>query len=103
MIGSRCARRVRPRTCPDASYAGLYETYLNVPPTGLADAVRRCFAAAASERIRAYHDRHGGGAAAMAVLVQAMVDPLCAGVAFTAHPVTGDREPDGRDRGSRSG
>jgi pyruvate,water dikinase len=56
----------------------------------LGDAVRRCFAAAASERVTAYHDRHGGGAAAMAVLVQAMVDPRCAGVAFTAHPVTGD-------------
>jgi rifampicin phosphotransferase len=76
---------------PDASYAGLYETYLDVPGTGLGDAVRRCFAAAASERVTAYHDRHGGGAAAMAVLVQVMVDARCAGVAFTAHPVTGDR------------
>src|SRR5215218_6970703 len=76
---------------PEASYAGLYETYLNVPRTGLGDAVRRCFAAAASERVTAYHDLHGGGAAAMAVLVQAMVDPRCAGVAFTAHPLTGDR------------
>jgi rifampicin phosphotransferase len=75
----------------DASYAGLYETYLNVPCNGLGDAVRRCFAAAASERVTAYHDRQGGGIAAMAVLVQAMVDPRCAGVAFTAHPVTGDR------------
>ena len=28
----------------------------------------------------------------MAVLVQAMVDPVAAGVAFTAHPVTGDRD-----------
>ncbi len=77
---------------PDASYAGLYETYLTVPPTGLGDAVRRCFAAAESARVTAYHDRHGGGAAAMAVLVQVMVDPRCAGVAFTAHPVTGDRD-----------
>ena len=76
---------------PDASYAGLYETYLNVPGTGLAEAVRRCFAAAASERVTAYHHRHGGAAAAMAVLVQVMVDARCAGVAFTAHPVTGDR------------
>ena len=31
---------------PDASYAGLYETYLNVAVEGLGDAVRRCFAAA---------------------------------------------------------
>jgi pyruvate,water dikinase len=54
----------------------------------LGDAVRRCFAAAVSERVTAYHDRHGGGAAAVAVLVQVMVDAVCAGVAFTAHPVT---------------
>ena len=77
---------------PDASYAGLYETYLNVPFEGLAQAVRRCFAAAGAERVRAYHERHGGSPAAMAVLVQAMVDPVAAGVAFTAHPVTGDRD-----------
>ena len=80
---------------PDASYAGLYETYLNVDPAGLADAVRRCFAAAASSRVRAYHDRHRAGptasGAGMAVLVQRMVDAGSAGVAFTAHPVTGDR------------
>ncbi len=75
----------------DASYAGLYETYLNVPAEQLGAAVRRCFAAAASERVAAYHEHHGGMSAAMAVLVQAMVDSVAAGVAFTAHPVTGDR------------
>jgi phosphoenolpyruvate synthase/pyruvate phosphate dikinase len=77
---------------PDASYAGLYETYLNVPAAGLGDAVRRCFAAAGGERVVSYHDRRGAGAAAMAVLVQVMVEPVGAGVAFTAHPVTGDRD-----------
>jgi len=77
---------------PDASYAGLYETYLNVPADELAQAVRRCFAAAGAERVQAYQERHGGSPAAMAVLVQEMVDPVAAGVAFTAHPVTGDRD-----------
>jgi rifampicin phosphotransferase len=76
---------------PDASYAGLYETYLNVPAEQLGAAVRRCFAAAASERVAAYHERHGSVTGEMAVLVQVMVDPAAAGVAFTAHPVTGDR------------
>src|SRR5215207_8034171 len=76
---------------PDASYAGLYESYLNVPAEQLGAAVRRCFAAAASERVAAYHDRHGSLTGGMAVLVQAMIDPIAAGVAFTAHPVTGDR------------
>jgi rifampicin phosphotransferase len=59
---------------------------------GWAEAVRRCFAATTSERVSAYHQRHGGGTAGMAVLVQAMVDPMAAGVAFTAHPLTGDRD-----------
>jgi rifampicin phosphotransferase len=62
-----------------------------VPADGLAEAVRECFAAAASERVTAYRNRHGGETAAMAVLMQVMVDPVAAGVAFTAHPVTGDR------------
>jgi phosphohistidine swiveling domain-containing protein len=77
---------------PDASYAGLYETYLNVPADELGAAVRRCFKAAASQRVTTYRERHGGASAAMAVLVQVMIDPAAAGVAFTAHPVTGDRD-----------
>jgi pyruvate,water dikinase len=79
---------------PDASYAGLYETFLDVAPDGLAEAVRRCFAAAGSDRVRAYHERRAqpGGEDAMAVLVQSMVDAASAGVAFTAHPVTGARD-----------
>jgi len=76
---------------PEASYAGLYESYLDVPAEELGAAVRRWFAAAASERVAAYHDRHGSLTGGMAVLVQAMIDPIAAGVAFTAHPVTGDR------------
>jgi phosphohistidine swiveling domain-containing protein len=76
---------------PGASYAGLYDTFLDVPVGGLADAVRRCFAAASTERVTAYHRRQGGGTG-MAVLVQAMVDAVAAGVAFTADPLTGDRK-----------
>lgn len=76
---------------PDASYAGLYETYLDIPADRLGEAVRRCFAAAASDRVTAYQQRRGGAPGAMAVLVQKMIEPSGAGVAFTAHPVTGDR------------
>ena len=80
---------------PDASYAGLYETYLNVDRAGLADAVRRCFASATSARVTAYHatrESDDSAAAGMAVLVQRMVDPIASGVAFTANPVTGRRD-----------
>ena len=79
---------------PDASYAGIYETFLDVDVDGLADAVRRCFAAAQADRVRSYHDRHVPGTepSTMAVLVQVMVDARAAGVAFTANPVTGARD-----------
>jgi len=77
---------------PDASYAGLYETLLDVPADGLFDAVQACFAAAGSERVLAYHQRRGGPKPSMAVLVQRMIDPVAAGVGFTAHPVTGIRD-----------
>jgi phosphohistidine swiveling domain-containing protein len=70
----------------------LYDTVLNVPIEGLGAAVRACFAATAAERVTTYQQRHGGAGAGMAVLVQVMVEPAAAGVAFTAHPVTGDRD-----------
>lgn len=79
---------------PGASFAGMYESYLNVAPDGLAAAVERCFASAGGGRVRAYEASIGpetGGGSAMAVLVQQMVDPVAAGVAFTANPLTGER------------
>jgi pyruvate,water dikinase len=78
----------------DASYAGLYETVLDVADTdALVDAVLRCRASASAARVRNYRPAHDGGAGAgMAVLVQRMVAADAAGVAFTANPVTGDRD-----------
>jgi phosphohistidine swiveling domain-containing protein len=77
-----------------ASHAGLYETYLNVAPVGVAKAVRRCWASAHAARVSAYRYSPAGGApvGAMAVLVQSMITPVAAGVAFTANPVTGARQ-----------
>lgn len=83
---------------PGASYAGLYETFLNVTRDDLEDAVRRCLASAAHDRVAAYESARGASgqaqpaATAMAVLVQQMVQPRAAGVAFTANPLTGDRD-----------
>jgi pyruvate,water dikinase len=79
---------------PDASYAGLYETILNVTAKDLIDAVERCFASARSERVRGYRAQRGSapGRQSMAALVQAMVDADTAGVAFTVNPVTGADE-----------
>ncbi|MGH3918846.1 MAG: PEP/pyruvate-binding domain-containing protein, partial [Pseudonocardiaceae bacterium] len=78
---------------PDASYAGQYETVLGVAVDDLPNAVRRCWASAFRPQVAAYRAaRDGGSAPAMAVLVQPMVPAEAAGVAFSADPVTGDRD-----------
>src|SRR5215207_9789947 len=82
---------------PGASFAGQYESVLGVD--GLAavqDAVLRCVRSAGSPRVAAYAAGRVGDAGPagprMAVLIQAMVQAEAAGVAFTADPVTGDRD-----------
>lgn len=73
-----------------ASYAGLHETELDVPPAGVEGAVRRCWASLWSAPAMAYRQRKGLGwdDAAMAVVVQALVPADASAVAFTRHPVT---------------
>ena len=83
-----------------ASFAGQYETILDVGLDDLADAVRRVVDSAGTARVAAYRQAHPQAAAAdppgsgggMAVLVQVMVQADAAGVAFTANPLTGDRD-----------
>jgi len=88
-----------------ASFAGQYETVLDVGLDELPDAVRRVVDSAGAARVAAYRQAHpeagttaapagdpSGSSAAMAVLVQAMVPASAAGVAFTANPLTGDRD-----------
>lgn len=79
---------------PGASFAGQYETFLDVLGTDVPDAATRCAEAALSERVAAYATGRGeppSGQAGVAVLVQPMVPAAAAGVAFTANPTTGDR------------
>lgn len=73
----------------EASYAGLYETYLNVSPTDVSTAIRSCRDSGNTARVSAYRPRIS--ATGVAVLVQPMVPASAAGVAFTANPVTGAR------------
>ncbi|RSM44896.1 pyruvate, phosphate dikinase [Amycolatopsis balhimycina DSM 5908] len=75
------------------SFAGMYESYLNV--FGAADvlaAVRDCWASGSSERITRYHQDFTDHPARVAVLVQVMVPATAAGVAFSVNPVTGQRD-----------
>jgi phosphohistidine swiveling domain-containing protein len=79
---------------PGASFAGQYESILDVEGVrALTDAVRTCWASAYSERVTAYHETHGtGGSRRVGVLIQHMVPADAAGVAFSANPVTGERD-----------
>lgn len=73
----------------DASYAGVFESILDVSPNGVLDAVGRCLEAGRSARVEEYA---GDRKVSMAVIVQRMLAPTAAGVAFSADPVTGDRD-----------
>lgn len=76
-----------------ASFAGQYETVLSVTGLdGLKQAVLRCWASASSRHVDSYRESRGLEGAPMAVLIQRMVDPEAAGVAFSADPVTGSRK-----------
>lgn len=75
---------------PAASFAGQLHTTLNAAtPARVAEAVRRAAASGGSEEAVAYAARTGHATRALVpVIVQVMVDPEVAGVAFTRHPVT---------------
>jgi pyruvate,water dikinase len=83
-----------------ASFAGQYETVLDVGLDELPQAVRQVVDSAASARVAAYRQAHpqpapadpSGSGGGMAVLVQVMIPADAAGVAFTANPLTGDRD-----------
>lgn len=71
------------------SFAGQHRTELGVAPERVPDAVRRCWASLYAPRALAYRGARGPGAGAMAVLVQELVEPRCAGALFTINPTNG--------------
>src|SRR5712692_9473757 len=77
----------------DASFAGQYETFLNVQGLEqLRKAIADCRSSASSARVGSYRaNRAEAAPIEIAVLVQRMVAAESAGVALTANPVTGDR------------
>ena len=80
-----------------ASFAGLYETFLNVNSNDdLKKKIEECFESIKSERVQDYLKVKGIKASfadlKMSVLVQKMIDPLIAGVLFTLNPKNGFEE-----------
>lgn len=76
------------------SFAGIHETRLNVPRHGVPEAVRACWSSIGSPRALDYRRAVGLPTEGLSagVLVQVMVQPVAAGVAFTIDPVTGAHE-----------
>ena len=100
-LGARCqvaAPRVAVRSSAvgedsqSASFAGQYETYLNmVGAEAVLEAIGRCWDSARAERVQLYHHHRGQAATPLAVLVQQLVPADMALVAFSANPVTNNR------------
>src|SRR4029077_6948945 len=78
----------------EASFAGQYETLLNVPRERVGEAVRACRDSASAQRVVAYREAKdiAGSPSGVAVIVQEMVDAKAAGVAFSADPIRGVRD-----------
>ena len=79
------------------SFAGAYETVLDVKPADIENAVMTVAASAGNERVGVYAEERGTQAGGTAVVIQRYIRPDYAGVLFTADPISGSR---GRMTGS---
>lgn len=78
-----------------ASFAGQYETFLNISGVdSVAEAIGKCWHSASSSRVAEYRKKAGLAEAktGLAVLVQHLVPADTSGVVFSANPVTGNRD-----------
>ena len=72
------------------SFAGQLDSFLRIAPEDVPAKVAAVWASGFSERVHAYRAERGlGPPAPPAVLVQLLVEADCAGVAFSADPVSG--------------
>jgi hypothetical protein len=78
----------------EASFAGQHMTLLNVPGmAGVGDALREIWWSANSDSAITYRQRVGlFRQPSVGVVVQALLDPDCAGVMFTRNPINGTDE-----------
>jgi len=80
---------------PGASFAGQQETYLNVSgEKEVVEKVQKCWSSLFTPRAISYRESKGfrHEQVLISVAVQQMVDAKAAGVMFTLHPATGDRD-----------
>src|SRR5262249_5501321 len=75
------------------SFAGIHQTLLNVATKDLGRAVAECQASGRSHQALEYRraNRMSTDVIQMGVLIQRMIQPVAAGVAFTMNPINGSR------------
>jgi phosphoenolpyruvate synthase/pyruvate phosphate dikinase len=76
----------------DAAWAGQLDTFLNVSRNGLIEVVKKSWESINSDRAKSYSVAKNVQAGQVAVIVQPMVQSDVAGVAFSAHPVTQNKD-----------
>jgi rifampicin phosphotransferase len=77
----------------EASFAGQYESVLDVAADAVGDAVRRVRASAGTDRVQRYQaETAHRDIGTVGVIVQRQVAATVAGVAFSANPVSGTRD-----------
>lgn len=76
------------------SFAGQLSTYLSTAKKDLIDNIKRCWASFFSPRALTYLETHNllEDDISVAVIIQKMIDAEVSGIAFTAHPVTKDKD-----------
>lgn len=73
------------------SYAGIFESNLQVPKLGLTDAINQVVGSLFSNRSRIYQKERQSSVSAMAIVIQHMIESDYAGVIFTSGPIVDDR------------
>jgi phosphoenolpyruvate synthase/pyruvate phosphate dikinase len=76
------------------AWAGQLESFVPTGANSLITNIKKCWASLYSPRAITYREQAGlaGADVSVAVVVQALVDSEHAGIAFSAHPVTGSTE-----------
>lgn len=74
------------------AWAGQFDTYLNVTKKDLNAKIKACRDSAKNDRAKAYAKEKGLTSGGVSVIVQAMVPAEISGVAFSAHPVTQNKD-----------
>lgn len=79
---------------PGASFAGQQETFLNIRGNDVPKNVQTCWSSLFTPRAIFYREKQGfeHAVVSIAVVIQKMVNSEKAGVMFTVHPATGDKD-----------